>query len=152
MTIATLVFPMLKSTLRIDPQAGIYGKKKPQQIYRMRVQRQRCPIICYIGQIFKEKIRMTIHENLLLSRFRKRICLETQADERSHHCVVHLYFFFLINWVLKFHSFGMLKSPSPIKIIKMKFYKIASVINGSRMLKTFTSVEKIKLEVTPWTI
>lgn len=31
MTIATLVFPMLKSTLRIGPQAGIYGKKKPNR-------------------------------------------------------------------------------------------------------------------------
>lgn len=92
MTVATLIFPILKSTLKIGPQAGIYGKKT-QQISRMRVQRQRCPIICYIGQIFKAKIRMTTRENLLLSRFRKRICLETQADERSHHCVVHLYFF-----------------------------------------------------------
>jgi hypothetical protein len=30
----------------------------------------------------------------------------------------------------------MLNSPSSIKIIKMKFYKIASVINGSRLLRT----------------
>lgn len=32
MTVATLVFPMLKSTLRIGPQAGIYGKKTPTDL------------------------------------------------------------------------------------------------------------------------